>query len=412
MSRGRVYLWRPDGAEASSGSVVLGVEPLLRLEPQADGVPRLVGRFVEVRNGGELPGLGTDRGEPEALAIGNARPNEAGDFLFEPGRGGGRMDTHSSAKAHWRERYVGASHFGETNTYHHLDRVASYVDELLHELGAPSLPRVVAVVNAHHAATDCAGKRNGVRRGERWLAFQGGHYRLPARRYDIPEPVPLSTQGEIHLGPGRQLLEAGAIVRAVGEKYRANASHNAGILYHEYGHHIARHTADLRANSLRRPDRQDNRKTALDEGTSDYWAATMLGVPHIWAWHHGHDGRPPHARSLVSPRTMADFDPGPRADPHANGTIWGAALWDLRTRITADPACGSRITDRLVLGMLLELGRRSGKASPATVAGTCRARDGFETGLSALLSADQLLQSGRHGALIAQVFAARGMAAL
>ena len=41
---------------------------------------------------------------------------------------------------------------------------------------ASPLPPITAVVNAHHAATETDGVRDGVRRGQRWLPFQGGHY--------------------------------------------------------------------------------------------------------------------------------------------------------------------------------------------------------------------------------------------
>src|SRR5262249_28771785 len=198
--------------------------------------------------------------------------------------------------AAFQSRYIQASHFGEVNSYFHIDRIASYIDELLKHLGAPSVPQVKAVVNAHHAATEVDSIRDGVRRGERWLPFQGGHYRLPSRRYDICEHAPLSPDGEIHLGPGWQLVEHGALVAAAGRRYRANASHNAGILYHEYGHHISRYTADFLGNALRSPRRQNNRKSAIDEGTCDYWAATMLGTPHIWYWH-----RRPHPEAFHPP---------------------------------------------------------------------------------------------------------------
>src|SRR5262249_39796659 len=148
-------------------------------------------------------------------------------------------------------------HFGEVNTYFHLDRIAAYVDGLLRTLGKPSLPRLIAVVNAHHGATEIApGLRDGVEKHGKWLPFQGGHYRLPCRRTTVREHEPISPDGEIHLGPGWRLLEHGALPEAVGRRYRANAAHNAGILYHEYGHHITNHTADLMANQLRPSDRQ------------------------------------------------------------------------------------------------------------------------------------------------------------
>lgn len=428
MKRGRVYVWTPDPTRALGGHVTATVVPLLHLETHGEGSGRLWGRYVRVRNGGAVNEPGPFTGMPRAVPIGDAQPNAEGDFLFEPGRGGGRIDKvvlvgvtsplaeilesgvpFSEPELRWR--YIQACHFGEVNTYFHLDRIAAYVDDLFRELGAPPLPRVTAVVNAHHAATEQEGFRDGLRRGERWVPFQGGHYRLPSRRYDVREYAPISPDGEIHLGPGRQLLEHGALVEAAGGRYRANASHNAGILYHEYGHHITRHTADFRANRLRRPDRQNNRKTALDEGTCDYWTATLLETPHIWAWHRRHDGHAIHPRSLTSSKTMADYDPGPGADPHANGTIWAAALWDLRTRLAATAPDGRRRTDLLVLQTLLLLGRLVNPGREANLTSICCARKGHAAGLTALLQADEMLNASRHRKLILAGFARRGIQA-
>ncbi|HEX2714791.1 MAG TPA: M36 family metallopeptidase, partial [Candidatus Acidoferrales bacterium] len=257
--------------------------------------------------------------------------------------------------------------------------------------------------------TEEDGIRDGLRRGDRWLPFQGGHYRLPSRRYDLCEHKPVSPDGEIHLGPGRQLLHHGALVEAAGGRYRANASHNAGILYHEYGHHITRHTADFRANALRPPDRQSNRKAAIDEGICDYWAATMLETPHIWAWHRRHDDQEVHPRSLTSSKTMADYDLSPRADPHANGTIWAAALWDLRTLLDATKPTGARQTDLLVLKALLLLGKVVDPAREATATSTCHARESYAAGLNALLQADKQLNDGRHEKIILASFSKRGV---
>jgi hypothetical protein len=318
------------------------------------------------------------------------------------------MDTTPHPARDFRSRYVEASHFGEVNTYYHLDRIAAHVDDLCRELGAPALPRITAVVNAHHAATEENGVRDGIRKGERWLAFQGGHYRLPARRHDPCERDPISPDGEVHLGPGRQLLEHGALVDAAGGRYRANAAHNAGILYHEYGHHITRHTADFRANALRPPDRQNNRKAAIDEGTCDYWAATLLGTPHIWAWHRRHDAQEVHFRSLASSRTMADYDSRPGADPHPNGTIWGAALWDLRTRLAVEEPNGVRQADLLLLKALLLIGRPT-ERSRATIRGARRERRNFAVGLAALVQADEMLNGGRHRRFISETLARRGV---
>lgn len=406
MNRGRVYLWTSHAAHPLGGSVRMACVPLPRLELDGRENRRLFGRFVRVQNAGvvrqpEPGGTGT-----RAIPIGDAQPNQAGDFLFEPHDGGERVDQGESLDAVVRQRHIEASHFGEVNAYFHLDRLAAYVNELLDELGAPSLPRVTALVNAHPAATGTYGVGDGARRG---VTFQGGHYRLPSWCYDIAEPDAISPDGEIHLGAGRRLMEHGALAQAAGRPYRHNASHNAGTLYHEYGHHLNRHTADFRANALRPAERQSNRKIATDEGTCDYWVATMLGTPHIWAWHHRHDSEVVHRRSLVSRKTMAEYDGGPDADPHANGTIWAAALWDLRTRLAAAEPDGARQTDRLVLQTLLLIGQRFGEEPLPTVAGVCRAREGFAVALAALLEAEDRLHAGRFREVILAVFAARGI---
>ena len=409
MTCGRVYSWVSDAAHPLGGRVRLSTVPLLRLDPLGEGLSGLCGRYVLVRNGGAVSAPNSANGAPEAVPIGDAFPNAQGDFLFEPGRGGGRMDKVAFAERDFQLRYIQAAHFGEVNTYFHLDNIAHYVDGLLSELGAKPLPRVIAVVNAHHAATEQDGIRDGIRRGDEWVAFQGGHYRLSDRCRDVPEHRPVSPDGEIHLGPGRQLLHHGALVEAAGGRYRANASHNAGILYHEYSHHITRHTADFRVNARRKPHRQNNRKTAMDEGTCDYWAATMLGTPHIWAWHHRHDEVQTHRRSLTSAKTMTDFDSSPGADPHANGTIWAAALWDLRARLVHRHAEGVRRTDLMVLKALLLMGTIDGEEQPPTVKTTSRARESFAVGLAALLEADAVLYTNQHRPLILETFAKRGI---
>src|SRR5262249_26107112 len=158
---------------------------LPHLEPISPGRCPLRGRFVCVRNAGAATTQDPATGAVRVVSIGNAQPNAEGDFLFEPGRGGARLDKVAFAGPMRMSRSTQASPIGEVNTYFHLDRIASYIDELLHHLGAPSLPLVIAVVSAHDAATEQDGIRDGVRKHTRWLPFQGGHYRLPSRHYDI-----------------------------------------------------------------------------------------------------------------------------------------------------------------------------------------------------------------------------------
>jgi hypothetical protein len=408
MNRGRVYVWTPDPAHPLGGRVAREIVALPRLDPPTDGIVKLRGKHVLIRNGGEVNAPDPITGKPRAVPIGDAIPDPNGDFLFEPGRGGGRIDKVDLAESDFRERYIQASHFGEVNSYYHIDMIASYVGGLLEDLAADPLPRVVTVINAHHAATG----RDGVIRKGILRPFEGGHYRLPSRRYDIHEHHRLHPDGEIHIGPGRFLTDHGALVEAAGDRYRTNASHNAGILYHEYGHHITNHTADFRGNSLRRADRKNNRKTAMDEGTCDYFTAVMLGTPHIWALHRRHDAIETHRRSLVSKKTMNDFDPAPTADPHANGTIWGAALWDLRSRLVEKEGIeGGRYADMLVLKALILMGRLGLDRPEPTVASLRHARERFGAGLSALLVADEILDAARHYRTIESVFAARGVQA-
>jgi hypothetical protein len=402
------------------------VVSLRHLDVSANEAGGLSGRFVRVRNGGAVYEPDPKTKDVRAVPLGDARPDTEGDLLFEPGRGGGRVDKvvfsgGSSSQTEYlesgvpfpepefRRRYIAASRFGEVNTYFHVDRIATYIHELLGELGCAPLPRVTAVVTAHPAATEQDGIRDGVRGRNHWLPFQGAHYRLPSRRYDLPECNPITSTGEIHLGPGWRLLEHGALVEAAGGRYRANASHNAGIIYHEYGHHITRHTADFRANNLAPSDRQNNRKTAMDEGTCDYWAATMLGTPHIWILHRRHDDHEVHVRSLTSRKTMEDYDTGPRADVHTNGTIWGAALWDLRTHIAATEPDGVHKTDLLVLKALVLMGKVTPRGQETPVARVRLARKNFDVGLTSLLLADEQLNGYQNREIILGIFAKRGI---
>jgi len=410
MSRGRVYLWTPDQSRQVGGSVTVVVVSLPRLDQSSGSSVRLRGRFGRVRNAAVINEPAAAGDGVQTKSLGDAEPDANGNFLFEPARGGGRVDKVPLAESNVRRRYVEASRFGEVNTYFHLDRIASYVDTLLQDLGQCSLPLATAVVNAHPAAVEVNGVRDGVRgRSGRWLPFQGGHYRLPNRSFTVAEHQPLSPHGEIHLGPGWRLHRHGALAEATGRPYRANAAHNAGIIYHEYGHHLARHTADFIGNAFRRADQQRNDKSAIEEGTCDYWVATMLDTPHIRAWNQGNDPQSPHWRCLVSAKTMAHFDSRPRADPHANGTIWGAALWQLRGELAAFDPEGVRGTDRLVLQALILLGRLQPPGENATIGGLRRIRSSFPAGLAALLNADELLNAGAHRDRISSVFAARGI---
>jgi hypothetical protein len=135
----------------------------------------------------------------------------------------------------------------------------------------------------------------------------------------------------------------------------------------------------------------------------------MLGTPHIWAWHQRHDEQQIHPRSLSSSKTMADYDYRPEADEHLNGTIWGAPLWDLRTRLAATEPDGPRKADLLVLQMLLLLGKLTGPQNGDQQKWLLRMRTSYGAALSALLRADELLNAGRNHSTILACFQKRGI---
>jgi hypothetical protein len=114
-----------------------------------------------------------------------------------------------------------------------------------------------------------------------------------------------------------------------------------------------------------------------------------------------------HPRSLVSGQTMRDYDWRPGADSHANGTIWAAALWDLRSRL--DTTEGALVTDLLVLKALLLLGQLPAPTAASGPTALQRRRSSFPAGLAALLHADELLSAGRHQGTIMSAFAVRGI---
>src|SRR5262245_3316885 len=407
MNRGRVHDWVAAPTHPLRGRIVTRVVDLPNLDGDGRGLGRLWGRFVRVRNASIVNRPDPLTTLPKAVPVGDALPNSDGDFMFDPERGGARIDKRCVRSPKYLNRYISASHFGEVNAYFHVDRIASYVSDLLRHLGAPSLPRVIIVVNAHGAAVDISpGIRDGTpQKDTGFRPFKGGHYRLPAARYAMCEYEALSPDGEIHLGPGWRLIQSGALVELTGRRYRANASHNAGIIYHEYGHHITRHTADFMLNRERPADAQRNGKTALDEAICDYFTGVMLDSPHVWAWHQRHDAGATHVRSLVSQRSMADFDPVRGADSHANGTIFAAALWTMRQSLgQVDPAPFPR-ADLLVLRMLLLLGEMNGDSRSETI----QLRSTYSVALASLLKANQELCGGEHGGLIDQIFAARGI---
>src|SRR5262245_50072659 len=125
MNRGNVHTWALDAGHPLGGWVRTAVVPLPDLDSVGRGAGRLWGRFVRVRNAGIL-----SRPDPlseglKAVPIGDALPNQAGDFIFEHGRGGGRMDQKWLRSPKYQVRYIESSHFGEVNSYYHLSLIGT-----------------------------------------------------------------------------------------------------------------------------------------------------------------------------------------------------------------------------------------------------------------------------------------------
>jgi hypothetical protein len=337
------------------------------------GGPKPPGELIEV-------GVRVEHVEPHALVLpGLTVRCELGgvldgtDLRADPHAGGGPGATPEER----REALV----FGMVNTAYHLQRALDRIERLR---GRP-LPPLLVRVGAHAAQRP---------------TWRGGHYRLPAIDYStLPEPEPPAVTGEIHLGAG------GRMVRRSGRLYRHTAAHDPAIIVHELGHHLTRHTADLRVNERRRPLEQANLKTPLDEGTSDYLTAIVLDSPDIYAWHRGMvSAERPERRHLASPWTMAHFVGGHVSDPHTDGSIWAAALWAARTEVQRRGVDPERF-DAVVVRALDRIGRTGRDLS---VDAARRLRRRFALVLEAILEED-LDAGGRLAALVEPVFAARGI---
>jgi hypothetical protein len=284
------------------------------------------------------------------------------ELVFGPANGGGPLAGLAGDRQ--------ARAFGVVNTAFHTQRALRFAAALI---GHP-LPDLLVRIGMHD-------------RPHRW---GGGHYRLPA-----PSCAELRPTGEVHLGGGRKFLASPG-----GRPYFHAPAHNAAIIYHEVGHHICRHTADFRLNRLRPPQRQTNKKIAVDEGTADLFAAILLGTPDIYGWHrHAIPEWDQRRRKLDRRWTMAHFRRGRGRDPHADGTVWASAGWSARQAVVAAGADAIRF-DAVLLCGLERLGHDGG---PARTVQALRVRRHFSQLLAAMAGADPelapvvLAAMARHG---------------
>jgi hypothetical protein len=333
MTRAAVYL--PDQHGGSDGRVGPGRLGEVELDVLEVGSAQVVLPEATVRDerGGALftdGGLG-------------------GGLVFDPSAGGGPWAGAAADRA--------ARAFGVVNVAFHTQRALRYVSGLL---GHP-LPRLLVRIGMHE---------------RQW---GGGHYRLPGQGVGA-DPDAASPAGEVHLGGG-----AGFVATPDTDRYFRAPAHNPAIVCHEVGHHVCRHTADFRLNRLRPPGQQTNKKIALDEGTADVITAILLDTADIYGWYRHSIPEHERRRRKLDPRwTMAHFQGGPHADPHADGTVWASACWSARQRVTATGADPTRFDTLLLLG--LELLGRDNPAGPTRDA--LRERRHFSRLLAAMAEAD------------------------
>ena len=409
MSDGRVYVWEPSDSEFSGGRLGLATVPLDHLDPAPPDDVRLSGRFVEVVNGGWIVEAGGGDRSRCCMPIGDARADAQGNFVWEPAAGGGRRAKTGIRASVDPGACVSASHFGEVNAYYHLTRMAERVDALLSRLGERPLPKTRAVVNAHAVPEGHVDGRETVRDadGTPWEPVRDSRYLCHAgARPNGPARTTAPCAGEILLAPGSRMTKEGWLPRLAGTRYRCNAAHIAGHLYRQYGFHVSRYLADFTANALVRPSRQDNAKTATASALSDYWAASMLGTPHIWCWHRRHDRHVIHARSLASGTTMAELRGMRKPTARDRATVLAAALWDLKALLEAR---GDADCDLLVLAALSAVRRLWDDPYRPNRTKTRALRDGFGVFAACLLHADALFLDGRCADDIRAAMQGRGI---
>ena len=283
-----------------------------------------------------------------------------GALCFDPSQGGVRTRENRRARGAFNRLVVEADRFGMVNAYVHADRAAQFFNALLSDLGASPLPMLHVVVGAHFGSKlPGYGCGDGDRRSSALRPLSGGHYRLSTRTTGVPELLPVEPGGEMHLGPSRYRKPF-----AGWDAYLRNAAHNPAIVYHEFGHHLCRHTADFRLNAERTPAMQRNGKTGIEEGICDYFAAVLLGSGRPYGWYRADRGR---RRDPELPRHASERDS--HSDAHAVGATWAGAWWRVRSELVAQGHLQSGFDhDRALAQALLAVGEvgRAGKRRTRT----------------------------------------------
>ncbi|MFZ2956635.1 MAG: M36 family metallopeptidase [Candidatus Ozemobacteraceae bacterium] len=157
-----------------------------------------------------------------------------------------------------------------------------------------------------------------------------------------------------------------------GERFYSLALEES-IIYHEYAHAVVDKIVQLHFNE----------SGAMNEGQADYFACSFSGEPHLGEYVATKKNRP----FLRTVENKTHYPEDIKHEPHDDGQIWSATLWDLRSKI------GAPICDALVLKSYFVM-----KAEP-----------NFSDGLCAMLQADKDHFAGAHLDVITETFKNRGI---
>lgn len=133
-----------------------------------------------------------------------------------------------------------------------------------------------------------------------------------------------------------------------GQSGNQDFASDADVVYHELGHAVTDQITDIVGFAVD-PLGMHYDPLAVNEGTSDYWAATTQGDPHVGESLEGLDG-------LGRSAALRDLDGALRCpndligEGHFDGRIWAGVFWDLRTEL------GEEKVDALVFATVSSLG--------------------------------------------------------
>jgi MYXO-CTERM domain-containing protein len=153
---------------------------------------------------------------------------------------------------------------------------------------------------------------------------------------------------------------------------------DADVVYHELGHAVTDQLSAIVGFAVDSLGMHYD-PLAVNEGTSDYWAATIQGDPRVGESLAGLDG-------IGRSAALRDLDGALRCpndlfgEGHFDGRIWAGAFWDLRTEL------GAEKVDALLFATIASIGtapslRAAGESAAATAdslvtMGTLTAADG------------------------------------